>query len=157
MTVILFGASANAGGLYGKYKMDFLGWGFGDTDSVVFLMNSEGKTKTIAGGDYMHEIESAPFFKQITLTFTTWGDEDHSTYVVTLEEVDDKIVVVSACGAFLDLKNEYAETFGKDKFVLSKWSKSKKEYKTVKNITTDASFDHCMAGLLDGYEHFDGL
>lgn len=155
LLAVVWCGNAQAAAYYGKYKMEILHEAVG-TQEQIFLLNSRGEAKTIGGDDYLHEVETFPFFNQVTLEFKTWGDEDFSKFNVTLDKSGEKLEVISQCGAFIDKKNDWVMSYGWKNFQLSKWSKSKKKYIPFDNSKAEATYVECITGLLEGYEDSDG-
>jgi hypothetical protein len=126
---------------YGKFKLT-PNRSIIDSDVVVFLLNSSGDLK-ILENEYYYSVDSGYFFGEQRLEFISGGDEDALHAIFTIK--NNKIV--SGCAAYIDYKNEYAETMGIKGFKLERWNKYSRKYESMINKQTDADSSECYDDL----------
>lgn len=142
--------TTNANAVYGKYKFSMnFEWGSED-EKVEFLMNSQGDIKILENENW-YEVDSSPFFGEVTLDFRSGGDEDYVIASATLKKDGYKTVITSYCAAIVYGPNALISVTGPSVAKLQRWSKSSKKYKAMKITASKEELKKCEDNLIESY------
>ncbi len=136
--------AANFGKFRMKIKADYL-----DASEVIFLLNSAGQVETLENDDYF-EIDSLPFFGELTLNFKS-GDEDLLLTSFTLRDNQ----VLSACAALVDQPNEVLSLYPSGHATLQRWNTKTKRFEDINSLDLESRTDQCEQELIKDYAHFE--